>query len=113
MSIWAFIDGIIRHPPLVLVAVFVAILCAHVLKLALEFITKRRQKNSLVITLELIVVIVLGYMVIHLYIARSLNPAEFSEWYSEPFWMCFLLIFFTLSSICLYILFRSTIQDQD
>lgn len=113
MDVWTFLDGIIRHPPLVLVAILVAILGAHVLNIALEFITKRRKKNSLIITLELMIVIVLGYMVIHLYVGRSLNPSEFQEWHREPFWMAVLLAFFTLGSMFLYIFFRGLMGDQE
>lgn len=113
MDAWTFLDGVIRRPPLVLVAILIAILGAHVLSIALEFITRRRQKNSLMITLELMIVIVLGYIVIHLYVGRSLNPAEFKEWHSEPFWMAFLLIFFTLVSMFLYIFFRAITQNEE
>lgn len=112
MTIWQFLDGIIRHPPLILVAIVIAILAAHALRIALEFISNRKHPNSLIITLEIIVVIVLAYVVIHLY-AEKLIGAEPTKSQYEPFLMACLLVFFTIISTLVYFFFRIAIQARD
>ncbi len=110
MNIWSFLDGMIRHPPFVFVAILIAILVSHALKLAFEFITKRRQPNSLIITLEIMVVVVLAYLAIHLHVEKFVGGTTLQN---EPFWMACLLVFFTLVSMFVYVLFKAAIQAQE
>ena len=112
MDFWSFVDGIVRHPPLVLVAILIAILVAHALRMVLDFISKRQQSNSLIISLELIVVVVLGYLVIHLYVERVMDESS-TESHYEPFLMTCLLVFFTIVSIFLYVLFKAAIPEHN
>jgi hypothetical protein len=112
MSIWQFLDGIIRHPPVIIVTILIAIVVAHALKLAFEFITHRPQPNSLIIILELFVVIILGYAAIHGYLEIPIDGAESTSGHN-PFWIACLLVFFTLVSIVLYIFYRAAIRNHN
>jgi|GEM_PF-6647345 predicted tellurium resistance membrane protein TerC len=112
MNVWQFLEGIVRNPPLILVAILIAIVAAHVLKLAFEFITKRPQPNSLIITLEIFVVIVLAYVVIHLYSEKLMRSESALNQY-EPLMVVCLLIFFTIVSMIVYVFFRIAVQEQD
>lgn len=112
MSPWQLLEGIVRHPPLILVAILITIIAAHVLKMAFEFITNRPQPNSLIITLEIFVVIVLAYVVIHLY-SEKLIGSESSINQYEPLMVLCLLIFFTIVSMIIYLFFRVAVQEQD
>jgi hypothetical protein len=112
MGVWQFIDGIIRNPPRIVLAILVAILVAHVLKMTFEFISNRKQPNSLIITLELIVVIVLASLTAHLYFERAMTVTESHGTLTETLLMVILLIFFTLISMVVYIFFRAAIKDD-
>ncbi len=112
MNVWQFLDGIIRHPPFVLIAIVIAILAAHALKIALEFITKRRQRNSLIITLEIMVVIVLGYLAIHLHVEKLVGGIDSTSPQNEAFWMACLLVFFSIVSMIVYLIFRAILQEH-
>lgn len=111
MNFWSYVDEIIKHPPLILVAILIAILAAHALKIVFDFINKRQQSNSLIISLELIVVLVLGYLVIHQYVERVMDESPTKSHY-EPFLTACLLVFFTIISMFIYFLFRATIPEH-
>ena len=103
------LNSLIHNPPAIITAIFVAIVAAHVIHVVLKFISQKTQQNSLIITLEIIVVIVISYIALELYLKKP------SEKHSsiEPFLMVVLLVVFTLLSSFVYILFKAATREKD
>ena len=113
MTFWGFVDGIIRNPPAILFIFVVAALVAHVFKIVLEFLTKRDQPNVVIATLEIILVIVLSYVILHLYLTKDVSQNEPSPPHSDPLVLTYILVTFTIISMIIYFFFQVLSADRE
>jgi protein-S-isoprenylcysteine O-methyltransferase Ste14 len=110
VSIGTYIDEFVRNPPWWMIAILIAILTAHALDKLIEFVMKRRGHNGLIPILELFIVFVIGFLVVHSYYESSIKTTHEDGWANQPFALVIALALFGLGSIALYIVFSRTVE---
>jgi len=106
MTVWDFVDKLIRHPPAWFLVLLVMYGVVPGLRIILNWTQLAAARGVLVTTLEVIGAVVLAYLAIHLYYTTFLEGKPILHWYDHPFSMVFLFVFFIFGSLVIYLISR-------
>jgi len=99
------IQKLIYSPPAWVLAVLTTIVCAHAIHIASGFITKHKGPNGLIIIIELFILLVLGYLTLHLFLHSSGDSKDGATQQGRPYdayGMLVALVLFGFTSCILY-----------
>jgi hypothetical protein len=114
MSLWQFLDGLIRNPPLWIISIIVALLVAHMLdKMYKILVSFSKKDDKLIEILELFVVVMLGTLTIKSFYLEGIEGDRAShEWYEHPLCMLVILLISTFASMVIYTNLRKVLSSK-